>query len=277
VNVLLALMVLCGQTASSPAFEAASIKEAVPLSVEHIQAGQFHVGIGVNGSRADYGYMSLADLIPYAYRVKQHQLLGPGWMSETRWDIFATLPAGESPNRAAEMMQNLLSERFKLAIHREKREQSVYVLVIGTGGLRIQDAEGEAATAVGGALSNVSINSEGGRTAITGGAAGTVRVGPGPAGGLQIQMAKITMATLADMLAQFMDRPIVDATGLKANYQVTLELPADLMSGMPGVEKLKAFLGVGSFGMAPDTWGSAILQVVKGLGLELKSRKELST
>ena len=41
-----------------------------------------------NGSRADYGFMSLADLIPYAYRVKRYQLSGPAWMSETRWDIL---------------------------------------------------------------------------------------------------------------------------------------------------------------------------------------------
>ena len=50
-----ALIVLCGQSAAAPAFEVASIKEALPLSIEHIQAGQFHVGISINGSRADYG------------------------------------------------------------------------------------------------------------------------------------------------------------------------------------------------------------------------------
>ena len=96
---------------------------------------------------------------------------------------------------------------------------------------------------------------------------------PGPNGSMQMQMAKITMTALADMLMQFMDRPIVDATELKGNYQVTLDLPIDLMMGMPAAQKLTAILGLGSFGMAPDTSGAAIFQAVKDLGLELKSRK----
>ena len=123
-NLLFALIVLVGQTAVPPTFEVASIKEALPLSIENSQAVQFHVGMHINGSRADYGFMSLADLIPYAYRVKRHQLSGPGWMNETRWDILAKIPVGQPADRAPEMMQNLLAERFKLAIHRENREQS---------------------------------------------------------------------------------------------------------------------------------------------------------
>src|ERR1700678_2150789 len=71
---LLSLILLFGQTAAPSAFEVASIKEALPLSIEHVQGGQFHVGVNINGSRADYGYMSLADLIPYAYRVDRYQL-----------------------------------------------------------------------------------------------------------------------------------------------------------------------------------------------------------
>jgi uncharacterized protein (TIGR03435 family) len=71
---------------------------------------------------------------------------------------------------------------------------------------------------------------------------------------------------------QFTDRPIVNATELKGNYEITLDLPADLMTGMPAAQKLTAFLGLGSPGMAPDM-SVAILQAVKDLGLELRSRK----
>src|SRR5215475_6789964 len=130
-----ALIVLFGQVAMLPAFEVASIKEALPLSIENSQAGQFHVGMHINGSRADYGFMSLADLIPYAYRVKRYQLSGPSWMNETRWDILGKIPEGQDGDRAPEMMQNLLVERFKLSIHRENREQPVYALVVANGGL----------------------------------------------------------------------------------------------------------------------------------------------
>ena len=58
-------------------------------------------------------------------RVKRYQLSGRSWMNETRWDILAKIPEGQPADRAPEMMQNLLVERFKLSIHRENREQSV--------------------------------------------------------------------------------------------------------------------------------------------------------
>jgi len=141
-SLLLALTVLSGQP-SPPAFEVATIKEAPPLSIENIQAGQFHVGMNINGSRADYAFMSLADLIPYAYRVKRHQLLAPAWMNDKRWDILAKIPVGQPADRAPEMMQHLLAERFKLAIHRESREQSVYALVMGKVSLKIKEAPAE--------------------------------------------------------------------------------------------------------------------------------------
>ena len=274
-NLLLAVIVLFGQTAAPSAFEVASIKEALPLSIENVQAGQLHVGMNVSGSRADYGFVSLADLIPYAYRVKRYQLSGPGWMNEKRWDILAKIPAGQPADRAPETMQRVLAERFQLAIHRENREQSVYAMVVGKGPLKIQEAaaEEEVAAGAGGGLSNVRMNNDGGHMVFSGGATGTVRVTAGP-NGLQVQMAKITMAAFADMLMQFMDRPVVNATDLKGNYQVALVLPNDLMAGMPAAQKLTAFLGLGSYGMVPDAGGAAILQAVKGLGLELKSRKD---
>src|SRR5579871_2982888 len=96
-NVLFSLIVWFLQTAVPAAFEVASIKEAPPLSIENSQSGQFHVGIKIDGSRADYGFMSLADLIPYAYRVKRYQVVGPDWMHDTHWDILAKIPTGSPP------------------------------------------------------------------------------------------------------------------------------------------------------------------------------------
>lgn len=274
-NLLFGLIVSFGQTTVPPAFEVASIREARPsLSIETVQAGQFHVGMNIDGSRADYGFMSLADLIPYAYRVKRYQLSGPSWMDETRWDIVAKVPEGQSANRAPEMMQNLLATRFKLSIHRENREQSVYALVLGRGGLKIKEGAAEDESGVGGGLS---VRVDNGGVAISGGATGTMRMTAGPNGGMQMQMAKITMAALADRLTQFMDRPVVDATDLKGNYQVTLDVPIEAMVGMSFTQKLAAIAGLGSFGApqasSPGTSAAAIVQALKNLGLELQSRK----
>ena len=245
----------------APAFEAASIREAPPLSFEHAQSGQIHVGTKINGDHADYGYMSLADLIAYAYRVKRYQLSGPAWLNETHWDISTKLPAAQPLDHTPEMMQNLLAERFKLTIQRESRQQPVYALVVGKGSLKIQKAT---------AQDDVT---QGNGAVVSGGTTGTVRVSPGP-NGLRLQMANITMASFSGLLTQFVDRPVIDATQLNGEYQVTLDLPADLMNGMPAAQKLTAILGLGSSGMVPDTWDAAIFQAVKTLGLELKSRKD---
>ena len=241
-NLLAAVIVWFGQTAVSPVFEVASIKEArPPSSIESIQAGQFHIGISINGSRADYGFMSLSELVQYAYRVKRNQVSGPTWMKETRWDILTAIPEGQTAARAPDMMQTLLAERFKLSTHRENHEQSVYALVVGKGGLKMKQAVSDEESSAAGGF-NIRINNNG-SVAIFSPTTGTMRMMQGPNGGMQLQMTNITMAALADRLAQFTDRPVVDATGLNGNYQVTLDLPMEAMRGMAFAQKLAALAG----------------------------------
>src|SRR5262249_20037977 len=216
-NLLLGLIIWFGQTTVAPAFEVASIKEMrAPSSLENTLAGQFQIGINIDGARADYGFMSLADLIPYAYRVKRYQVLGPSWLNETRWDILAKIPQGQSPDRAPEMMQRVLAERFKLAQHRENREQSVYALVGGKSGVKIKEAAGEEEAGVPKPAGlGLRMKNDAKGAVISGRATGTIRLTTGPNGGMQMEIAKITMAALADRLTQFMDRPVVEATALK--------------------------------------------------------------
>jgi uncharacterized protein (TIGR03435 family) len=114
---------------------------------------------------------------------------------------------------------------------------------------------------------------------ISSGGPGRMRMTPGPNGGMQLHMTEIPMAALADRLTQFMDRPVVDATGLKGKYQVALDLPKEAMSGMAFAQKLTALAGLGPFealdGGAPDTSSAPIIKSVKDLGLELEFRKAL--
>jgi uncharacterized protein (TIGR03435 family) len=264
-----------------PAFEVASIKEVrVPSSVENTPNGQFHIGISIDGSRADYGFMSLAELIPYAYGVKHYQVSGPSWMNETRWDILAKFSRSQSADRAPEMMQQLLVERFKLSIHRENKDRPVYALVIRKGGLKIKEVAPEEPDA-GPQPAGIGLRMNNDRKAavISGRSVGSMRLTTGPSGGMQMEIAKITLAALADRLTQFMDRPVVDATGLKGNYQVTLELPPEAMNGIAFAQKLAILAGPGSVGAgfaapgALDNSSAAVIQAVKSLGLDLQSRK----
>jgi Protein of unknown function (DUF3738) len=79
--------VLLGQGAQVPlSFEVASIKPAPPFSLEKMFSGQIHVGT-IRGAEADFQFVSLTDLLAYAYRVKPYQISGPSWMRDGRWDI----------------------------------------------------------------------------------------------------------------------------------------------------------------------------------------------
>jgi uncharacterized protein (TIGR03435 family) len=62
------------------------------------------------------------------------------WSGGERFDISAKLPEGASRDQVPAMLQNLLTARFKLATHREYREQPVYALVAAKGGPKLQPA-----------------------------------------------------------------------------------------------------------------------------------------
>src|SRR5262249_30571243 len=122
-------------------FEVASIKPAGPLE-KMVASGQLHVGMHVDGARVDIGSMAVPDLIQIAYKVKRYQLQGAGadGIGAQRWDILAKLPEGAKEDQVPEMLQALLADRFKLQIHRDTKEQSVYALVVGKGGHKMKDA-----------------------------------------------------------------------------------------------------------------------------------------
>ncbi|HEY4089198.1 MAG TPA: TIGR03435 family protein, partial [Bryobacteraceae bacterium] len=65
------------------------------------------------------------------------------WIESDRYDLEAT--ASGSPNREQmmQMLQVLLADRFKLRVHTEQREETVYHLVVAKGGLRVQKKTNE--------------------------------------------------------------------------------------------------------------------------------------
>jgi len=83
--------------------------------------------------------MALKDYIRIAYRLKDYQISGPDWLRSERFDITAKIPEGVSPGQIPEMLQGLLTERFQLKMHREKKEFPVYALEIAKSGLKISE------------------------------------------------------------------------------------------------------------------------------------------
>jgi len=228
--VFLAAAALAQTPAPKLEFEVASIRPAQPLD-KMVASGKMHVGMHVDGARVDIGSMSVPDLIYIAYKVKRFQVTGAGsdGINAPRYDIIAKLPEGATKDQVPEMLQALLADRFKLTLHKETKDQSVYALVVAKGGPKIKPAPEEpAAPAEPDAPkpdNNIKFNMSGGGqgAVISGGPNGNMKVSMAN-GGMHFEMEKMPISGLIDFLARFVDKPVVDMTDLKGNYQVALDL-----------------------------------------------------
>ena len=112
-------------------FEVASVKRNIdggPTTFNPQATGQFTV---IN--------FPFATLITAAYQLQPYQLLdAPSWTRDERYDINARLdptiasrlqPDGHPPTWAL-ALRHLLTERARLAFHRETREMPIYALVM---------------------------------------------------------------------------------------------------------------------------------------------------
>jgi len=257
------------QTAAAPLeFEVSSIKPSSPPPV-----GQVNVGVHIDGAQVHYSYFSLKDYIRSAYQVKDFQVSGPAWLASERFEIAAKLPEGAAREQVPAMLRALLEDRFQLKLHRESKEFPVYALVLGKTPLKLKESP----------LDEDGANPEGGRGAInvtaTGGRGGTrIDYGRGSYFSMadnRFEIRKLTMANLADMLARFVDHPVVDMTGLKGNYDCALEFTPDDFRAMmiraaisAGVtlppEAMRALEGVSDV---------SLFTALQAQGLKLESRK----
>ena len=289
VCLLVAAVAAWAQTPTAgPTFEVASIKPAAPIVPAQMAAGKLHVGMRVDAAQVDIGNLSLADLIRIAYRVKPYQVSCPDWMRTERFDVRAKLPDWSSSDQVPEMLQSLLAERFKLVTHREGKEQAVYALVVGKNGSKLKEAppDTDVGTA-GGPVSAppaVSVNREGKSVMVSGGQNGPVRMSVGQGGTMHVEAAKMNMAALTDLLARFVDRPVIDLTELKGSYQLALDLSMDEIRNVARTAGIVApgLAGGGDPGKPPgsegaptasDPSGGSIFASVQQLGLKLEPRK----
>ena len=265
-GLLLSASAVFGQTADAKVeFEVASIKAAQPLAAQ-AAAGKLHVGMTIDGARVDIGSLSLADLIPIAFRVKPYQVSGPGWMSSERFDVIGKIPDGAGKEQVPEMLQALLADRFKLTIHRDNKDQPVYALVVGKNGSKLKEAvpepepppsadDSKKGIVIGSADgSQTRVIQDGKGLVVRGGQTGNMRMRPGPDGSMRMEASNMTMVALADALARFAGRPVIDMTELKGGYQVTLDLS---MADMIKAARVAGFAGGAQGGGPPGGPGGA--------------------
>jgi uncharacterized protein (TIGR03435 family) len=272
------------QPAQLVAFEVASVKAATePVRELMFCAGPCAFGerLSMVGSRVEIRFMSLYNLILTAYRIKPHQLSGPDWMRSQKFDIEAKMPDGVAKDRLPEMLQALLAERFKLSIRRDRKEQPVYALVVGSNGSKLKPSAPAADVPVPEAPgSRVLYTPQGGGRqlqdgtfVVTSGQYGPMRGGRGPNGGMRFEFLKLNMPALAELLTAHVDRPVVDVTELKGTYELVTENHPPLGGGASrkGVspEADRAGSDMPDSGRPPDPFGEGLLTAIRRAGLRL--------
>jgi uncharacterized protein (TIGR03435 family) len=196
------------------------------------------------------------------------------------------------------MLQALLADRFKLTSHRDTKEHSVYALVIAKSGLKMKEAapdadappapadDGKTGGFTVGAGSNqmrVTPSPDGKGATMSGGGntgAGPMKVSMGPNGTMHMEFKKMPMEGLVEMVSRFVDRPVVDMTELKGNYEVGLDLSMEDMKAMAAKAGIAGMMGMppgGPSASAPADAASeptsSIFTAVTAMGLKLESRK----
>jgi uncharacterized protein (TIGR03435 family) len=156
---------------------------------------------------------SFAILLGRAYGLNPAQFSAENWMNGDWFRIEAKVPAGTTLEQLPVMERNLLADRFDLAVHFLDMEVTGYEMSITNGGPKFKPAARPLPKTSG---------------------PGKLRVGYG--GGQVMLIGLHSMAELAGFLSDFLDWPVVDATGLAGTYAIDLrfETPTPWIPGLPG-------------------------------------------
>ncbi len=219
-------------------FEAAVLRPSGPRSSDSPAGGRPVGGPGTSSpGRVSYPRFLLQQLLMQAFGVQLDQISGPDWLSAERFDITANIRRGATAEEVNVMLQNLLTERFKLALHHATKDGEVYQIGLAKGGSKLKEAlplaKGERQ-----GMEASSVN-------------GT-------------QRKKCRACSISDLVRGVSGTGIriVDKTGLTGKYDFSLEYVASLVPGPS--PKLSALQIQGNAG--PDL----ILALEQQLGLKLE-------
>ncbi len=223
---------LFGQSEEHPRFAVASIKPSPPVSGDPTHSP---MGVGYRpGGRMTSANASLKLLIQFAYAnhddprnghwlplMASRVIGGPAWMDTPGYDIEAKPEGNTDPKHAWLMLQTLLADRFKLALHRETREIPVFNLTAVKGGPKLPAAkEAECMSFAPGEMPR----------AVPGKVDCGYVSGPFMAatpGLLNIRGGKVHIADLVRELTSVLDRPVLDKTGFTGEFDLNLSFRAD--------------------------------------------------
>ena len=233
----IALAAICCAQDGKLQFEVASVRVSGPDSTPQAPRGLVTGGPGSNyPERITYQHVPFQRLLMDAYGVQRDQIKGPDWVnSDTprdvpHFDISAKIPPGATKEQVAAMLQNLLIERFRLAVHRETKEFRGLALAPGKGGAKLKESleapkDSERATV-----------GQGGRVLLAADKDGFPQLFPGRNMGgtfqgsdVRMRFREYSMPDLVEQLGFGLGTHVADRSGLSGKYDFTLQiaLPQD--------------------------------------------------
>ncbi len=148
---------------------------------------------------------TLRSLVQWAWDVPPLSVSGLSSIDELRYDVTARTAQPATNAEMRVMLRNLLAERLSLQAHIEKKEKRHYALIVTADGPRFRESVEE-----GPAEFTRSIKD--GRTALV--------------------VRRAAMPELAAQLARKLNELIVDETGLKGRYDLSIDITP--YAGAPG-------------------------------------------
>jgi uncharacterized protein (TIGR03435 family) len=185
----LAAAAMFAQSPAVPRFDVAVIKP------NKVDPSGFTSGMKTGHGRLEAQNVTLKRCIMGAYGVGPHQIFGgPDWLDSDRFEINAKADQPVGDHVLMEMLQTLLTERFKLTLHRETRIEPALVLEVAKNGPKLEKAAG----------GESSTTSSGSNT------------------GKSMDARNTTMDRFAAVLSREMDLPVVNRTGLDGVFNIKL-------------------------------------------------------
>jgi uncharacterized protein (TIGR03435 family) len=210
--------VVAGIGSSSPSQAQSSAgSQAATFEVASIRPNSIWKAGGEGNSRSKIEFtpdsltmrnVDLSECVQWAYGVQFYRISGLSSLTAERYDIFAKAEGPVPLSQLEVMLQDLLAKRFNLTLHRETKMLGVYELVAAKGGPKLPTPKAD------GDMSP-SHSSE-----------SLPRVEDG-----NFVFRDTSMPEFAEKLSQLreMDRPVVDRTGVKGVFDITLKGAASAM------------------------------------------------
>jgi len=83
--------------------------------------------------------MSFTNLLARAFGVRYDQIQGPDWLRSQMFEISARVPPNTHEDQFRAMLQNMLTDRFKLQAHRETKDATIFALLVAKGGPKFKE------------------------------------------------------------------------------------------------------------------------------------------